>query len=78
MLKNWIQSTSHKVQNSISHTPEGTNTANVPLKDVARNTINKAHGASARSNEICTTPVALGGGVRVPILPTGVSWVLEL
>ena len=61
MLKNWIQSTSHKVQNSISHTPEGTDTERVILSGDHRGTSIKAHAASVSSIDLCTTPVVIGG-----------------
>ena len=77
MNKNRVQNTSNKVQSSISHTPEGTNTVRKRLIEVERSTTIEAHEASARSIELCTTPVARGGE-RVPEGSTGVSWILEL
>jgi hypothetical protein len=61
MLKNWIQSTSHKVQNSISHTPEGTDTVRDILEVDVRVTSIKDHEVSGWSIDLCTTPVASGG-----------------
>ena len=59
--KNWVQSTSIKVQVSISHTPEGTDTARARLSAVDRITIIKPHVASVVAIELCTTPVESGG-----------------
>ena len=75
--KNEYQSTSIKVQVSISHTPEGTNTASTPLKVGVRKASMKDHEASANSTDLCTTPVDIAG-VTIPKGPTAVSWVLEL
>jgi hypothetical protein len=46
MNKNRVQNTSYKVQSSISHTPEGTNTARESLEAVVRIAIIEAHVAS--------------------------------
>ena len=54
----------YKIQVSISHTPEGTNTVSTRLMVVGRSTISKVHGASAKSIELCTTPVGSGGVTR--------------
>jgi hypothetical protein len=62
--KKWVQNTSIKVQVSISHTPEGTNTDQASLAAVGRKTIIKGHGASVRSTGLCTTPVVRGGVTR--------------
>jgi hypothetical protein len=51
----------YKVQGSISHTSEGTDTGCGSLNACARNTISKSHEASASGIEICTTPVGSGG-----------------
>ena len=59
--KNWVQSTSIKVQVSISHTPEGTDTVRARLKDDVRTTITKVHAASEAAIALCTTPVVSGG-----------------
>jgi hypothetical protein len=61
MLKNRVQNTSNKVQSSISHTPEGTNTARWRLTAAVRSTSKEGHDASACSKALCTTPVASGG-----------------
>jgi len=50
----------YKIQVSISHTPEGTNTERIRLTGDARTTKNKVHVASGTSIELCTTPVARG------------------
>jgi len=65
MLKNKrVQNTSIKVQVSISHTPEGTDTKRKWLKVAARVTIIKEYAASGISKGLCTTPVASGGVTR--------------
>ena len=51
------QSTSIKIQSSISHTPEGTDTEHIRLIAVARIAKSKAHVASVSSIELSTTPV---------------------
>ena len=61
MLKNWIQSTSHKVQNSISHTPEGTDTVRDILNVDVPGTSIQGHAASGSSIGIITNPVGSGG-----------------
>jgi len=56
------QNTSIKVQGSISHTPEGTNTERERLKGVgARITKIKVHVASGAAIGLWTTPVVSGG-----------------
>jgi len=67
-----VQNTSIKVQVSISHTPEGTNTVRASLIGEARITIIKVHEASVGAIALCTTPVG-SGGIRVPEGPTRVS-----
>jgi hypothetical protein len=57
----WVQNTSIKVQNSISHTPEGTDTVRGSLKVGVRVTIINVHAASVSSIDLCTTPVVRGG-----------------
>ena len=57
----WSQSTSIKVQVSISHTPEGTNTVRVVLEVVARFPNAEVHEASEGSIVLGTTPVVSGG-----------------
>ena len=57
----WVQNTSYKVQNSISHTPEGTDTESIRLKAGGHATISKEHGESVGSIDLCTTPVESGG-----------------
>ena len=56
-----VQNTSHKVQSSISHTPEGTDTVRDTLAGAVRVTIIEAHEASVCSIALCTTPVVRGG-----------------
>jgi hypothetical protein len=77
MNKNRVQNTSNKVQSSISHTPEGTNTVRIRLIGAERITSSEAHEASVVTIDLCTTPVARGGE-RVPEGSTGVSGILEL
>jgi hypothetical protein len=64
--KKWVQNTSIKVQVSISHTPEGTNTERERLAGggAVRSTISKVHAASERTKCLCTTPVDSGGVTR--------------
>ena len=63
--KKWVQNTSIKVQVSISHTPEGTNTSRESLGGDARTTRStKGHEASVSSSTLCTTPVESGGVTR--------------
>jgi hypothetical protein len=63
--KKWVQNTSIKVQVSISHTPEGTNTGRARLGAAAvRSTIIKEHDASESTKCLCTTPVGSGGVTR--------------
>ena len=54
----------YKIQVSISHTPEGTNTVCTRLRDEVRSTITKAHVASGEAIALCTTPVDSVGGTR--------------
>jgi len=65
MLKNKrVQNTKSKVQSSISHTPEGTDTKRICLIVAERGTIIKVYAATVMSIESCTTPVASGGVTR--------------
>jgi hypothetical protein len=61
MNKNRVQNTSNKVQSSISHTPEGTNTENTRLSVDVGTTISEAHEATVSSTALCTIPVESGG-----------------
>ena len=67
----------YKIQVSISHTPEGTDTDRVTPIAGAHDTTIKAHDASVSRKALCTTPVA-SGGEGIPKLSTCISWVLEL
>jgi hypothetical protein len=60
MNKNRVQNTSNKVQSSISHTPEGTNTLRIRLIVGGRIAIREEQEASVCSIGLCTTPVASG------------------
>jgi hypothetical protein len=64
LIKKWVQNTNIKVQVSISHTPEGTNTKRNNLIGEARSTRIKDHAASVSSIDLCTTPVGRGGEAR--------------
>jgi hypothetical protein len=59
-----VQNTKSKVQSSIRYTPEGTDTGRASLIDAAHETTSEVDVASARSIELCTTPVASGGEAR--------------
>ena len=54
----------YKIQVSISHTPEGTNTVRVGFTGAGPITIRKAYDASVICLGLCTTPVASGGETR--------------
>jgi len=56
--------TINRVQVSISHTPEGTDTPRNWLKEVDSSTKIKDHVASVSSTVLCTTPVVIGGETR--------------
>ena len=69
------QSTSNKIQRSISYTPEGTNTEGVRLTAAAdRVNIIIANAARTRSTKLRRRPIAGGGGV--PFGFTGISGIL--
>jgi len=54
-----------KVQVSISHTPEGTNTVRIRLIEAARTShIMKVHEPSGIRIGLCTTPVGTEGVTR--------------
>ena len=68
----------YKVQVSISHTPEGTNTGVAADEgaELAYTTIRHIYAARVKRIYLCTTPVDSGG-----VTPEGltvVSWVLDL
>jgi hypothetical protein len=72
-----VQSSKFKVQNSISHTPEGPHTVRTRLTAAVRATISIANAARIRSIKLSRRPID-GGGDGVPIGSTNVTWILEL
>jgi len=60
----------YKIQVSISHTPEGTNTKRESLGEGVRSAINKVHEASVKSIALCTTdnPKSVSYGNFVSLL----------
>jgi hypothetical protein len=75
--RHWVQSSKFKVQNSISHTPEGPHTERSRLTAAARVTISIVNEARSRSINLSRRPIE-GGGEGVPIGSTNVTWILEL
>jgi len=56
-------------KNSISHTPEGTDTSRGILAGGVQTAISKVHAASVVAIGLCTTPVKRGGPTRGSIAP---------
>ena len=69
------QSTSNKVQRSISHTPEGTDTAGERLIAGERIAISIVNTAGIRSINLRRRPIA-GGGEGVPVGSTDITRIL--
>jgi hypothetical protein len=75
--KNPLQSTSIKVQNSISHTPEGTNPDGGRLTEAEDATIKEVLNARIRSIGLRRRPIA-SSVKTVPMSSTDISWIIEL
>jgi hypothetical protein len=73
-IKILLQSTKNKEQSSISHTPEGTNTATDGLSVTADVAIVEAQAASISRTDLCRRPVAAAGEC-VPLSSAAVSWI---
>ena len=69
--------TKYKVQSSIGHATEGTDTVRARLTAVARDTIRIENDARIRSINLRRRPIVVGGE-GVPIGSTDVSGVLKL
>jgi len=75
--KNPLQSTSIKVQGSISHTPEGANPVGVRLIGAVDATNAEDLNARIRSIVLRRRPIA-GSVKRVPMSSTDISWIVKL
>jgi hypothetical protein len=75
--KNPVQSTSIKVQGSISYTPEGTNPAGVRLIGDVEATSIEALKARGRSIGLRRRPI-VSSVKTVPMSSTNISWIVKL
>jgi hypothetical protein len=72
-----VQSSSFKIQNSISNTPEGPHTERARLSAAAEGAIAKAPEASIGSIKLRRRPIG-GAGESVPPSSTNITRIVEL
>ena len=76
-IKKRVQSTKNKEQSSISHTPEGTNTATEGLSATGEGANVEVQAASDSRTDLCRRPVG-AAGESVPLSSTKISRIVEL